>query len=140
MGDLSCHFDKKEFQCPCCGKVIIKQKLIDKLEAIRNNINIPVIITSGYRCPKYNALIGGYRNSPHLTGDGADCKSSLSPIDFALKAEMFKEIRIGIYPKHTHIDIRPARPSRFWYVAKYGSQAIYSREEKDLNKFIEKVR
>jgi hypothetical protein len=140
MGDLSLHFNKKEFECPCCKRVIVNPKLIDKLETISGIIgNLPITITSGYRCEEYNDSIDGDPNSAHLIGEGADIKTSLSSIDLALEAELVRDIRIGIYPRHLHVDIRPACPSRFWFCHKYGQPLIYSKGENDLKKFLKKV-
>jgi uncharacterized protein YcbK (DUF882 family) len=140
MGDLSLHFSTNEFECPCCKKVEVNTKLIDRLETIRGIIgNLPIEITSGYRCAKYNTSIDGDSNSAHLTGEGADIKTSLSSIDLALKAEVIKDIRLGLYPAHLHIDIKKANPSRFWFCHKYGDPLIYSKGENDLKKFLKKV-
>ena len=42
------------------------------LEPLREHFNEPVIISSGYRCNELNRLVGGVRNSQHLTGEAAD--------------------------------------------------------------------
>ena len=42
------------------------------LDPIRESFKLPVIITSGYRCPDLNDLIGGSESSQHLTGRAAD--------------------------------------------------------------------
>lgn len=34
--------------------------------------DVPIIIGSGYRCPKLNTLVGGVVNSQHKTGEAAD--------------------------------------------------------------------
>jgi uncharacterized protein YcbK (DUF882 family) len=140
MGDLSPNFSKKEFECYCCKKVIINLGLIYKLERIREAIgNLPITIIDGYRCKEYNDLIDGDPNSAHLTGEGADIETILTPIKLALRAETVEGIRIGIYPKHIHIDIRPVNPSRFWYVKKYGNPIIYSKNITNLDEFLKKV-
>ncbi|MBR3604825.1 MAG: hypothetical protein IKL52_02205 [Candidatus Gastranaerophilales bacterium] len=42
------------------------------LQPIRNLIQKPMIITSGYRCKKLNELVNGVKNSSHLRGCAAD--------------------------------------------------------------------
>lgn len=42
------------------------------LEPLRQQFCEPVTISSGYRCPELNRLVGGARNSQHLTGEAAD--------------------------------------------------------------------
>jgi uncharacterized protein YcbK (DUF882 family) len=34
----------------------------------------PIIINSGFRCPRVNALVGGVKNSQHLLGQAADIR------------------------------------------------------------------
>lgn len=47
--------------------------LVDNvLDPIRDKFCAPVIITSGYRCPQVNQLVGGVANSQHMSGCAAD--------------------------------------------------------------------
>lgn len=47
--------------------------LVDNvLDPIRDRFCTPIIITSGYRCPKVNKLVGGVNNSQHMSGCAAD--------------------------------------------------------------------
>lgn len=47
--------------------------LVDNvLDPIRDRLCTPIIITSGYRCPKVNKLVGGVNNSQHMSGCAAD--------------------------------------------------------------------
>ena len=71
---LSEHFDSSEFVCKCgCGAYHRPpQTLIDGLERIRQAVGVPLIITSGKRCKRHNAAVGGVANSLHLEGRAAD--------------------------------------------------------------------
>lgn len=47
--------------------------LVDNvLDPVRDKFSTPVIITSGYRCPQVNRLVGGANNSQHMSGCAAD--------------------------------------------------------------------
>lgn len=47
--------------------------LVDNvLDPIGDKFCAPVIITSGYRCPQVNKLVGGVNNSQHMSGCAAD--------------------------------------------------------------------
>ena len=138
MTKLSKNFEKWEFACGCgCGYDDISPKLVDKLQELRDLVGEPIIITSGCRCEAYNRYIGGVDNSPHLYGLAADIQvEGVAPLTLAVIANRIDYIRIGIYPKHIHIDIKPANPSKYWLVK--NNKYIYSKKEKDLNKFLKK--
>lgn len=44
----------------------------EMLERIRSTVRVPVIVTSGYRCPELNAAIGSRSTSDHPQGHAAD--------------------------------------------------------------------
>lgn len=74
MGDLSAHFDRREFACPHCGMVSVTQDLVQVLESIRSLTGRPLVVLSGYRCTHHNAAVGGALRSQHLSGRAADIK------------------------------------------------------------------
>lgn len=41
------------------------KELLEALQIIRDNLGRPITITSGYRCPELNKLVGGVSNSSH---------------------------------------------------------------------------
>ena len=42
------------------------------LEVIRKEAGLPIVITSGYRSPELNKLVGGSKNSQHCEGQAVD--------------------------------------------------------------------
>lgn len=46
----------------------------DLMEPIRQKYGKPIIVTSGYRCPKLNALVKGSSTSQHVQGTAIDFK------------------------------------------------------------------
>lgn len=140
MTKLSANFDDSEFRCPCCGKSEVAGTLVLKLQELRDIINKPIHITSGYRCPVENKKIGGYGKSPHLDGLAVDIQVKGMPIITLanMAASNIVGIRIGCYPNHIHVDIVKPHPSKYWLVKRYGQKAIYSGNEKNLAKFLKK--
>ena len=138
MTKLSKDFEQWEFACGCgCGYDDIDPKLVDKLQCLRDLVGKPIVVTSGCRCHDYNLHIGGVIDSPHLDGLAADIQvEGMTPIALAILANRIQYIRIGIYPVHVHIDIKPPNPSKYWIVK--NNKYIYSGKEKDLNKFLKK--
>ena len=104
---LSPHFCKVEFACKCCGEVKVNRKLLITLEKLRLRVGVPIIITSGYRCPKHNKEVGGVSNSQHLYGNAIDIKiKTYSPAQVAKLAEECGFTWTKVYSTWTHIDIR----------------------------------
>ena len=51
--------------------------LIDKiLDPLREAYGKPIIVTSGYRCPKLNKAVGGSTSSQHMKGMAADIRTT----------------------------------------------------------------
>lgn len=56
------------------SETIINLKLISAkvFEPLRKSLGQPIRISSGYRSPELNRVIGGARNSQHTTGEALD--------------------------------------------------------------------
>ena len=106
---LTSHFKIKEFRCKDgSDEIIIEEELCINLEQLRNKLNKPVHILSGYRTIEYNGKINGAKNSYHLTGMAADIKvEGVDPKIIATYAAMCGFRGIGIYSTFVHVDIRP---------------------------------
>lgn len=45
------------------------------LDPLRKAWGAPIIVTSGYRCPKLNKVVGGAKTSQHVLGQAADIRT-----------------------------------------------------------------
>lgn len=51
--------------------------LVDRvLDPLREAFGKPIYVTSGYRCPRLNAAVGGVANSNHMKGLAADIRAT----------------------------------------------------------------
>lgn len=117
------NFTEKEFACKCCGKNITSQKVIDMCQAIRDAIGYPIRVSSGTRCEKHNAEVGGEKNSNHVKGLAADlvCASTGAKRLFSVIADMKARGRLPelsyaiLYTQKdfVHIDCGAARTKYF---------------------------
>lgn len=64
---LTPHFSRDELACKCgCARMEIPREFLNKLENLRQACGFPFTISSGYRCPDYNARVSGTgRAGPH---------------------------------------------------------------------------
>lgn len=109
---VSKNFNLKEFECHCCGTVILDSVLLQKLQELRDIIGVEIYITSGYRCEKHNKTVGGVPKSQHLYGRAADIHARSYPLGNLLeKAETLDFGGIGTYSKQgfIHLDVRKGR-------------------------------
>lgn len=53
----------------------IRRLVLNVLDPLRRAYGKPIRISSGYRCPKLNAIVGGSPTSDHMTGCAADIQS-----------------------------------------------------------------
>ena len=125
MSQLTSNFKLSEFKCrdgtdvpPDMRESV--QLLAENLQVLRDSLNRPIRVISGYRSPTYNTKIGGAKKSQHMLAKAADIKiKGMSPPE--VKAEIEKLIKsgdmhaggVGLYTTFTHYDIR-GRNAR-WY-------------------------
>ena len=118
---LTTNFSKMEFDSrdgsPMPNDVLENVKeLAENLQKIRDTLNQPIHINSGYRSPAHNAAIGGVPDSQHLTGKAADITmKNFTSKDLAVRIEKMinsgeiKQGGVGLYNGFVHYDIRGQR-------------------------------
>ena len=73
------YFSRKEMECKGTGECDMNEGFMSKLIKVREKYNKPMIITSGFRHPAHNMVVGGARNSPHTQGRAADIHYNYKP-------------------------------------------------------------
>lgn len=72
------NFTPQEFRCGCNGRYCcgyptrMKAKELAHIQTIRTHYGKPMVITSGLRCDRYNAEVGGVPDSRHKAGYAVD--------------------------------------------------------------------
>ena len=68
------HFTEDEFRCKCgCGRCDMAEEFMNRLRLVRSDLNAPIFVLSGYRCPDHNQAVSTTgRDGPHTTGLAAD--------------------------------------------------------------------
>lgn len=66
-----------KLRCSCgCGRMEMDDEFMRMQDEIRLEIGRPLIVTSGYRCPEYNAKVSSTGpTGPHTTGRAIDYRA-----------------------------------------------------------------
>lgn len=115
---LSPHFGSIEFTCPCsirtCVMQHISRDLVANLETVRATLGVPVKVTSGFRCPAYQAELKarGYETavgvSQHELGNAADVRCPAKHDELVKLCESLFDA-VGVARSFVHVDTRPGK-------------------------------
>jgi len=82
MKYIADYITEQEYRCVCCSAyppdfdpddiILPYRMLFDSFKWIREAWGKPIRITSGYRCPMHNAMVGGRVMSAHMFGLALD--------------------------------------------------------------------
>ena len=109
------NFSEDEVSCSCCGIMGVKPPALDKLQALREAVGVPLTINSAYRCPEHNEAVGGSENSRHKAGDAFDI--SLKGVNKYKLLERAKKVGFkgfGFYNSFLHVDLGRSRSWGNW--------------------------
>lgn len=89
-------------------------ELANKLDEVREQWGSPILVTSWYRPPHVNRMVGGVKNSQHLYGRAADIKPANGKVaEFAdwLDQGLWSDKAMHYYPvkRFVHVDLRKGR-------------------------------
>jgi uncharacterized protein YcbK (DUF882 family) len=116
------NFRPGEFYCKCgtCLGVppnkAATRHLAWVLQQIRDLVNVPIKITSAYRCEQHNQNVGGSTHSQHKLGTAADLQAKglkaqqlHAAILDLVSSKRIPEGGLGLYETFVHYDIRPKK-------------------------------
>lgn len=118
---LTKNFSLEEFRCKDGTPVPTEfyknvQELAINLQVLRDHLDEPVHVNSGYRTPVYNAKVGGKKKSKHLEAKAGDITvKSKTPrqlgaiIEKLIAQGKMKQGGMGVYPGFVHYDTRGTR-------------------------------
>lgn len=108
------YFEKKEFACKCGGKYCkgypaeMNEKVVKMADKVRKHFGAAVTVSSGLRCAKHNANIGGVTNSRHKLGKAIDfCVAGKTSAEVLAYVKKQSDIRYtyAINDRFVHMDV-----------------------------------
>jgi len=110
-------FKEQEFVCRCCGglppfaKENIEALVENVLDPLRERYGKPIVVNSGYRCPKHNKEVGGATNSQHMEGEAADIRPTTNCPNYTNDLKRLRQLIIEsrnfdqliVYPTFLHV-------------------------------------
>lgn len=106
------NFSPEELACRGTGQLMIDPPSLDRLQALRNALGVPMVVLSAYRSPEHNRAVGGAKHSQHLYARAFDvAMANHDPAAFERAARAVGFTGFGYYPRQgfMHIDTGPAR-------------------------------
>jgi len=107
------YFTEKEFRCKFCGglpplaRANVEALVQEVLDPARERLRLPIVVNSGYRCPKHNLVVGGVRGSQHMKGEAADIVPVGFRVGLARLVEVIRENgksdQMIVYPGFVHV-------------------------------------
>jgi uncharacterized protein YcbK (DUF882 family) len=130
---LTENFRENEFACKHCGEIPdegISIRLVTGLQSLRDELEHPITIISGFRCSIHNHNVGGSSTSKHLDGIAADIVTGgkFPILDVFKKATVYFP-RVGLYkstynPKtgSLHVDVYDDKGPLYWWRDRYAER------------------
>jgi zinc D-Ala-D-Ala carboxypeptidase len=99
------HFSENELACHCnCGQMEMDAEFMERLEKLRIEFDMPMKVTSAFRCPNHNAQVSktGF-TGPHTTGKSIDIAiSGQNAFDLVALAILHNFTGLGISQRGPH--------------------------------------
>jgi zinc D-Ala-D-Ala carboxypeptidase len=109
------NFSPRELACKGSGSLIVDEVALDRLQALRDALGVPLILVSAYRSPEHNRAVGGAKKSLHMKGIAFDVSmANHDPYVFEMAAKEAGFRGVGTYPRSDgpgfmHVDLGAER-------------------------------
>ena len=115
------HFSDKELACKCCGVAKMQPQFMEALERIRVEMNMPLHLSSAFRCAKHNAEV----SSTGASGPHTDHGQGGQAVDVVISgASALKLMEVARKHSMTGIGVKQNGPAgkRFIHLDNLGSK------------------
>lgn len=114
------NFEYKEFACRHCGGNVMEHDTVDELQKIRDQLDFPFIISSGFRCAHHPRELAKLEPGPHQSGLAVDIvcshREALLILAGAMESEYFTGFGIAqrgdVDTRFIHLDACEATARR----------------------------
>lgn len=101
------------------------------LDPLRASIGTPIVVTSGYRSPQVNKLIGGASSSQHVVGQAADIiVPGMSVAEVCQRIQQLGlpyDQLIDEFGRWTHVSYGPRNRKHFMTARRIDGKTVYQR-------------
>lgn len=104
------NFAPREVACKGSGELLVDEGALDKLQALRDRLGVPLHVNSAYRSEAHNRAVGGSPTSQHRLGRAFDVSlRTVTRQALTRAARVVGFTGIGQYDGFVHVDTGPAR-------------------------------
>jgi len=138
---LTKNFSREEMSCKHCGLDGIKDSFMRELQALRDLLGRPVIVTSGYRCKDHPAEKDKPLPGKHCEGIAADiCVPGMTPyaVYKLIRSAMpiFRGLGVAPHQNYIHVDIRNTISVVTWSYSKAGKEIKWNGSASTLPRLV----
>lgn len=99
----------------------VSESLLNRLDQAREIAGIPFVINSAIRSSVHERLKGRSGSSSHVSGKAVDIRCIDSASRFMILNALLTVgfTRIGVYPRHIHVDVDMDKPQKVVFLGDY---------------------
>lgn len=115
---------------PAAMKANLEALVVNVLDPLREQLGKPIVVSSGYRPPKLNELVGGAATSQHAMGEAADISvGGMSPkqvCEIIIKLGLPFDQLIMEFGRWTHVSYGPRNRRQVLTAKSVNGRTVYT--------------